>query len=88
MWIRRETIEEFEYEGRLFQVDGIWDDETPEGEFDFYELWEIHPEPGITPRCLTEGADPFYERPTRQELLSLIRCCDEIDQTGATVGIY
>lgn len=71
----RETIEEFQYKGRIFQVDGCWDGETPEGEYDFYELWEAGDwGVGI---CLTEGSDPFYDRPSREELIETI---DEYDR--------
>jgi hypothetical protein len=69
----RETIEQLEYQGRTFQVDGCWDKETPENTYDFFELWELPQEPRHAAICLTEGADPFYDRPSREELIEYIQ---------------
>lgn len=46
---------------RPIYVYGCWDEETPEHEFDFYDLYD---EEG---RCLNEGS-PFFESPTWQDV--------------------
>ena len=50
-----------------YHVFGCWDEETPEYEFDFYD---VHDEKG---NCINEG-DPFYEGlPTRDEVKALLK---------------
>ena len=52
-----ETIGNYLINHQRIDIVGCWDNETPENEYDFFDLYN---ENGI---CLNEG-DPFYEFPT------------------------
>jgi hypothetical protein len=54
---------------RKFHVRGCWDKETPENEFDFYDIDE---EVNGVSQCINEGA-PFYEMPTREEVKEFVK---------------
>jgi hypothetical protein len=68
----RETVDEFVYKGRCIQIDGCWDEQTPEGTYDFYEIWDVTGQPWNQSFCLTEGCEPFYERPSRREIIEFL----------------
>ena len=44
--------------GIKVDIYGCWDEETPEGEYDFYDLY-------IDGQCINEG-NPFYQFPTKK----------------------
>lgn len=44
---------------------GCWDNETPENEFDFYDVYDKEG------NCINEG-EPFYEFPTYDEILDYV----------------
>lgn len=56
-----ETITQYSIDGKLYDVVGCWDSETPEGEYDFYDLYDSEG------HCLNEG-EPFYCKPTIEEV--------------------
>jgi len=51
--------------GKSYDIDGCWDEETPENQFDFYDVFDIDG------NCLNEGS-PFYEWPTWDAVKSLV----------------
>ena len=51
--------------GKTYNIFGCWDNETPENEFDFYDVCE---KDGT---CINEG-EPFYQFPTYDELREYI----------------
>lgn len=48
--------------GQQIDVYGCWDKETPDGEYDFYDIYLRSS--GV---CLNEG-DPFYSLPTHADI--------------------
>ena len=52
--------------GRKYNIFGCWDKETPEYEFDFYD---VHDEHGT---CINEG-EPFWEFPSYDELREYVQ---------------
>jgi len=61
-----EIVKTYNIFGITFDVYGCWDNETPENEFDFYDVFERE-----SGQCLNEG-EPFYEIPTIEEVEDLI----------------
>ena len=51
--------------GKKYNIFGCWDNETPENQFDFFDVFN---EQGI---CLNEG-EPFYSMPTYNEVMDLV----------------
>lgn len=49
---------------RCYAVYGCWDKDTPENEYDFYDVYEGR-------NCLTEG-EPFYDMPTRDDVKEFV----------------
>jgi len=61
-----------EYKGlvrRKFHVYACWDGETPENEYDFYD---VYLDDGTGQFCVNEG-NPFWELPTRDEVKEFIK---------------
>ena len=52
--------------GSYYDVFGCFDGDTPENEFDFFDVFDMHGE------CLTLG-NPFYEKPTRQDVVEVVK---------------
>ena len=59
--------------GGKYSVFGCWDEETPEGKYDFYD---VHDEKG---NCLNEG-HPFYELPSYAKTKRLVEARQEVEQ--------
>ena len=53
--------------GENYDVIGCFDGDTPENEFDFFDVFQAR-----TGLCLTEG-NPFYEKPTRQDVIETVK---------------
>ena len=70
MDIGNETVETFIIKDRKYDVVGCWGSETPENEYEFYDLYD---EDG---NCLNEG-DPWYERPTEQDVEQYLKLYKE-----------
>ena len=63
-----ELLVSYWYGNKRINVYGCWDKETPENEFDFYDLYE---DDGKTQTCINEG-EPFWEIPTYEEVEDFI----------------
>jgi len=61
-----ETVKRYRFKKLVLEIVGCWDKDTPEGKYDFYDLYLVECK---TTFCLNEG-DPFYELPSRKEVLS------------------
>jgi len=59
-----EDVAVYYVSGRKITVVACWDNETPENEYDFYDIYE-------NGNCLNEGS-PFYSMPTREEVREFI----------------
>jgi hypothetical protein len=57
-----EVVREYKIDGKGYTLIGCWDGDTPENEFDFFDLFDD--ETGL---CLTEG-EPYFEIPTEDEI--------------------
>lgn len=55
-----ELVETMNINGQTIEIIGCWDSDTPENEFDFFDIYE-------NGTCLNEG-DPFYDRPSIEEI--------------------
>lgn len=64
-----ELVATYYYNHKSYDVYGCWDKETPENEFDFYDLYRV--EDG-TSTCINEG-DPFFVLPTRDEVIEYVK---------------
>lgn len=74
---RGELVEVYEFDGYRLELDGYIDPATPDAlEYDYYDLFDA--EDGT---CLNLG-DPFYTRPTQDEVRAYLRT---IDGPGDTV---
>ena len=51
-----ELVETYLINGRRISIYGCWDDGTPEGEYDFYDIYEDQDGEAV---CLNIG-NPFY----------------------------
>jgi hypothetical protein len=58
MVVADELVESIEVDGETYDVYGLYDSETPEGEFDSYDVWRRNPSELINP------GDSWYELPT------------------------
>jgi hypothetical protein len=54
---------------RKFNVYGCWDKETPENEFDFFD---VYLDDDKTQECINEG-EPFYDMPSREEIKEFVK---------------
>jgi hypothetical protein len=63
-----ELLATYYYNHKRYNVYGCWDKETPENEFDFYDIFE---DDGKSQICINEG-ELFYELPTRDEVIEFI----------------
>ena len=61
MNLGNELVCQYRIDGREIDVYGCWDGETPENEYDFYDIYD---QDGI---CLNEG-DPWFEKPTEADV--------------------
>lgn len=61
-----QLIATFYYHPIELDIYGCWDSETPENEFEFYDVYDSK-----TGECLNLG-DPYYKFPTYQELHALV----------------
>jgi hypothetical protein len=61
-----ELVAVYYISGRKIDIVGCWDNESPEDEFDFYDVYIS--ENGV---CLNEG-NPFFSMPTRDEIRDFI----------------
>lgn len=59
-----ELVKSYKINGRTIDVYGCWDSETPEGKFDFYDLYETQ---GRFAECLNVG-NPFWEMPSKDDV--------------------
>jgi hypothetical protein len=57
-------VASYHFENRKINVYGCWDEETEEGEFDFFDIYE---EDEISQTCLNLG-DPFWSLPTKEDV--------------------
>ncbi len=57
-----EIVEFLRYGGHHFELIGCFDSDTPENEFDFYDLY-------VDGEHVNLG-EPFYERPSRDEFVA------------------
>jgi hypothetical protein len=62
-----ELVATYFIKGIPFDVYGCYDQDTPENEFDFYDVY-MPSESGDLRICINEG-NPFYELPTRQDVM-------------------
>jgi hypothetical protein len=60
-----EQVATYYYQGLSFHVYGCWDKETPEGAFDFYDIY-------VNNECINLG-EPWYEFPTRDEVIEFYK---------------
>jgi len=54
---------------KKIQVYGCWDGETPENEYDFFD---IYLDDGKTQECINEGC-PFDTMPSRDEIIEYVK---------------
>ena len=57
-----EQVATYEIAGKTINIYGCWDSETPEGEYDFFDIYEA-----VSGECLNLGS-PFYTKPTQAEV--------------------
>jgi len=67
-----EIIATYYYNNNKYHIYGCWDKETPENEFDFYDIYEETRNPSDGMICVNEG-EPFWEFPTRDEVIEFIK---------------
>ena len=70
MSLGNETVETVEVDGITVDVVGCWDGETPEGEFDFYDLF-------VDGECINIG-EPCYEKPTKEDIRAFLEIRKEM----------
>jgi len=66
MALGNETIGTRKVDGVEVEVVGFWDDETPDNEYDYFDIF-------VEGLCINLG-EPFYEMPTDED----IRACLEM----------
>jgi len=59
-----ETVKNYDTPKGKVEVVGCWDGETPEGRYDFYDVF-------LNGECMTLG-EPFYTVPTQKQVETLI----------------
>jgi hypothetical protein len=57
--------------GRHYDVYGCYDNDTPENEFDFYDVYEVSYDLDKPSTCVNLG-DPFFDMPSRNEIKDII----------------
>jgi hypothetical protein len=62
-----EVVDTFAIGGVPYDVIGCFDGETPENEFDFFDVFET-----TSGMCLNEG-EPFYHKPSKAEVEELVQ---------------
>lgn len=55
-----EIVKTLVVNGVEVDVYGCWNNDTPENEYDFYDLY-------VEGQCINEG-EPYYERPTDEDI--------------------
>lgn len=60
-----QEIANYYISNKKYYIYGCWDKETPENQFDFYDVYD---EKGI---CLNEG-NPFWEFPSWQDMVDFV----------------
>ena len=70
MSLGNETVETVEVLGVSVDVVGCWDEETPEGKYDFYDLF-------VKGECVNLG-EPCYERPTKEDIRAFLEIWREM----------
>lgn len=62
--LQSDLLKEVTIDGITLQIDGYYDENTPEGQYEWYDVfWDG--------TCVNEG-DPYWEFPTEEELLKLV----------------
>ena len=59
-----EHLATYYYNHKVYHIYGCWDKETPENEFDFYDIYEGS-------ECINLG-EPFWELPSRAEVIEFV----------------
>jgi len=59
-----EIVATYYYNHKKYNIYGCWDEETPENQYDFYDIYDGE-------ECINLG-EPFYKLPTRDELIEFI----------------
>ena len=68
-----ELVATYEIDGQAINVYGCWDSETPEGKYDFFDIYDCaHGD------CLNLG-EPFYTRPTQAEVEAFLTAVKEAE---------
>lgn len=57
-------VDTYNIEGKTYNVFGCWDKETPEEEYDFYDVYCD----GV---CINLG-EPFWESPTKEDIQEFV----------------
>ena len=69
--LSNETVKSYRIKGKVYDVIGCWDSETPEGQYDFYDLYDDQG------NCLNEG-DPYWELPSEEEVIEVLSMRGEL----------
>jgi hypothetical protein len=59
-----EIVMSFIHKGHQVDVIGCWDSETPENEFDFYDIF-------VEDECINLG-DYYFKKPTKKEVIKFV----------------
>lgn len=68
--IGNEIVATHDINGREVIVYGCYDSDTPETEFDFYDVY-------LDGQCINEG-EPFYHKPTEQDIIACLELYDAL----------
>ncbi|MFZ4585319.1 MAG: hypothetical protein ACOYNI_08840 [Acidimicrobiia bacterium] len=66
-----EIVEILEVDGEEFVVYGTYTNDTPKDEFEFFDVYVVNPETGLSE--LVDLGQPFSECPTTEEIETLAR---------------
>ena len=72
MSLGNEHVAWFDAGGRVVEIVGCWDGETPENKYDFYDLL-------LDGVCINLG-EPCYEYPTEEDIRAFLEIRDEMQK--------